>query len=71
VFSVLARATLGHTYPQLGLTLELQKDTQLVPSCSPAVRSPVLPTSPKSRPTTNYGLDVNGLNYDPANKLGQ
>ena len=61
----------GHRYPHLDTTLEFQKDAQLVPSCSPAVRSPVLPNSPKSCPRHNYELDVNGLNYDAAKRLDQ
>jgi hypothetical protein len=67
----------GHYEPQVptsALTLQLQEDAQLVPSCSPAVRfsgSPVLPTSPKSRLPHNYELDVNGLKYDAAKKLDQ
>src|SRR5450759_5022128 len=39
--SVQARATLGHTYPHLGAHPSASEDAQLVPSCSPAVPSPV------------------------------
>jgi len=56
--SVLARATLGHTYPHLGTHPSASEDAQLVPSCSPAVCSPVLPTSPKGCPRHNYEPDV-------------
>src|SRR5664280_1643037 len=34
--SVLARATLGHTYPHLGTHPSASEDDQLVSSCSPA-----------------------------------
>src|SRR5664279_3236458 len=47
------RATLGHTYPHLVTKPSASADAQLVPSCSPAVFSPVLPTSPKGCPRHN------------------
>jgi hypothetical protein len=59
-------ATDIHTWT---LTLRFQKDAQLVPSCSPAIRSPVLPTHPSRVSATNYELDVNGLNCDAAKEL--
>ena len=51
--SVHARATLGHTYPHLVTEPSASADAQLVPSRSPAVFSPVLPTSPKGCPRHN------------------
>jgi hypothetical protein len=41
VFPVHPRAILGHTYPHLGWTLQLQLDAQLVPSCSPGCSVPL------------------------------
>src|SRR5664280_2532418 len=64
--SVLARATLGHTYPHLGTHPSASEDAQLVPSCSPAVRFSGLPTSPRAC-LRKYELNVNGLNYNAAN----
>jgi hypothetical protein len=53
VFPVHAQATLGHTYPHLGAHPSGSEDAQLVPLCSPAVRSPVHATAPKSCPRHN------------------
>jgi hypothetical protein len=53
------------------LTLQFQKDAQLVLSCSPAVRFCGSPTSPKSCLRHYFELEVNGPNYVAAKKLDQ
>jgi hypothetical protein len=60
-------ATLIHTS---SLTLQVQRTLSLFRQV-PAVYSPVLPASPTGYPRHNYEVDVNGLNYDGAKKLGE
>ena len=63
----------GHIGPQISTprhSSSVQKDAQLVPSRSPAVRSPVLPTAPRVC-LSKHELDVNGLNYSAAKKHDQ
>ena len=57
--SVLARATLGHTYPHLGTRPSASEDAQLVPLCDPVLRffQRRQGESPRIRGR------VNGLNY--------
>ena len=68
--SVLARATSGHTYPHLGTHPPASEDAQLVPSCSPAVRLPGLPTSP-GECLRKLELDADGLSCNAAKKHHQ
>ena len=66
MLSVLAWATLGHTYPHLGTHLSGSEDAQLLPSRSPAS---VLRSSKVTRVCLrNHELNVNGLNYSAAQK---
>jgi hypothetical protein len=67
--SVLARATLGHTYPHLGTHPSASEDAQLVSSCSPA--SVLRSSNVTQRVSPQYELDVNGLNYNAAKKRDQ
>jgi hypothetical protein len=60
-------ATLVHTS---GLTLRVQRTLSLFRQV-PAVYSPGLPASPTGYPRNNHEVDVNGLNYDGAKKLGE
>jgi len=73
VLSVHARATLGHIGPQISTpqhSSSVQKDAPPVPSRSPTVRSPVLPTAPRVY-LRKHELDVNGLNDSAAEKHDQ